>query len=81
MTHFKDCPVTSGYVNWACTCDMAGEEGAVVDMQIARQEGKEKWWHLSTKLTLRFFGCGFIPHTKEPLPGRFPTEPQTSAVV
>ena len=60
--HFSDCPTKKGYD--CCTCDMAGEEAAIIDWQIARQEGKERWWHFTAKLTLATFGPGKIPKVR-----------------
>ena len=59
MKHFQDCPINRNYE--CCTCDMLGEEIAIIEWQIARQEGREKWWHINAKLTLAAFGCGVIP--------------------
>ena len=54
MKHFRDCPV---YRNWdMCTCDMRGEEIALVEWQIKRQEGQLRWWNVIAKLSLSFFG-------------------------
>lgn len=56
--HYNGCPIKRGYD--CCTCDMMGEESCVIEWQIARQEGRERWWHISAKLTLAGFGCGEI---------------------
>ena len=51
MEHFSDCPTNRKYD--ICTCDMLGEEIALVEWQIAKQEGKLKWWHIVAKLSTR----------------------------
>ena len=56
--HFKDCPINRNYN--ICTCEMSGEEIAIIEWQISRQEGNEKWWQFIAKLTLKFFGCGNV---------------------
>lgn len=55
---FSSCPSKRGWQ--VCTCDMAGEECAVIDWQIAKQENKLSKWNLVAHLTLAFFGCGII---------------------
>lgn len=42
MNHFKDCPTQRNYS--VCTCNMCGEDIALVEWQIKKQEGKLKWW-------------------------------------
>jgi hypothetical protein len=51
MKHFKDCPTNRNYN--MCTCDMMGEEIALVEWAIQKQEGTLKWWQLCAKLTVR----------------------------
>jgi hypothetical protein len=50
MEHFSDCPEGRGYN--ICTCEMLGEEIAIVDWQIEKQEGKIKWWQWIKRLTI-----------------------------
>lgn len=47
--HFSDCPSSKYQI---CTCDMLGEEMALVEWQIAKQEGKLKWWNIIAKMSV-----------------------------
>ena len=58
MIHFKDCPIKRGYN--CCTCDMCGEEIAVIEWQIAKQENRLSWWKITARFTLHSFSCGKI---------------------
>ena len=53
MKHFSNCPINRNYD--VCTCDMAGEEIAVIEWAIQKLEGKQKWYHFFAKLTLAAF--------------------------
>ena len=44
MKHFKDCPENRGYD--ICTCDMCGDEIALVEWRIKKQEGKLPKWNI-----------------------------------
>ena len=56
--HFKDCPIQQNYN--CCTCVMYGEERAIISWAIRRLEGKEKWYHITAKLTLAWFSPPLI---------------------
>lgn len=58
MKHFNDCPIERGYNT--CTCDLMGEEIAVIEWEIQKLEGNLKWYHITAKLTLFFFGYGGV---------------------
>jgi len=51
MKHFSDCPMGNKTYN-ICTCDMSGEERALVDWKIKEQEGKLKWWHFVARASI-----------------------------
>lgn len=50
LTHFNDCPTKRNY-NY-CTCALTGEEIAIVEWQILKQEGKLKWWNFVALLSI-----------------------------
>lgn len=58
MKHYKDCPENKGYD--CCTCDMCGEDTALIEWQIKKQEGTLPWWNIVAKLSLACFGPGEI---------------------
>ena len=59
--HFSDCPSDKYKI---CTCDMCGEEISLVEWQIAKQEGRQKWWHFVAKLSIA--GAPEIPLRDSP---------------
>lgn len=48
--HFEDCPTNRKYET--CTCEMCGEEIALVEWCIQDQEGKLPWWNIFVKLMI-----------------------------
>jgi len=57
LKHFEDCPIKRGYD--LCTCDMLGEEIALVEWKVEEQEGRLHWWSFIAKLSI--MGAPTIP--------------------
>ena len=48
--HYSDCPIKNYNI---CTCNMSGEEIALVNWKIAEQEGKLPWWNFVARLSIK----------------------------
>jgi len=57
----KDCPINKGYN--ICTCDMCGEEIALVEWKIKQQEGRLPWWSIFARASIA--GAPWINKYKE----------------
>lgn len=56
MKHFKDCPHEKYQI---CTCNLLGEEIALVDWQLQKQEKTLPWYNIIAKLSI--LGAPNIP--------------------
>lgn len=50
--HFENCP-RGNKTYEICTCDMSGEEAALVFWTIAKYAGRLKWYNIFAWLTVR----------------------------